>query len=83
LEQYCLLLKYSNQNCYEQAYYAAYALLDSPSRFSSGPAFGQKRTVIGLLGTVKDGVIEVQGDHCEQVVEELKKHGHNANRVGG
>jgi translation initiation factor 1 len=32
---------------------------------------------------VKDGVIEVQGDHCERVVDELRKCGHNAKRVGG
>jgi translation initiation factor 1 len=32
---------------------------------------------------VKDGVIEVQGDHCELVMEALKKHGHDAKRAGG
>jgi len=25
--------------------------------------------------TVKEGVIEIQGDHCEQVIENLKKQG--------
>jgi translation initiation factor 1 len=34
-------------------------------------------------GTVKDGVIEVQGDHCELVMEVLRKHGHHAKRSGG
>jgi translation initiation factor 1 len=43
----------------------------------------QLRTACGSGGTVKDGVIEVQGDHCELVVEALKKHGHNAKRAGG
>lgn len=43
----------------------------------------QLRTACGSGGTVKDGVIEVQGDHCELVVEELRKHGHNAKRLGG
>jgi translation initiation factor 1 len=43
----------------------------------------QLRTVCGSGGTVKDGVIEVQGDHCERVIEALKKHGHNAKRAGG
>jgi translation initiation factor 1 len=43
----------------------------------------QLRTACGSGGTVKDGVIEIQGDHCEVVMEALKKHGHNAKRVGG
>lgn len=43
----------------------------------------QLRTACGSGGTVKDGVIEVQGDHCERVVEALKRHGHSAQRVGG
>ena len=43
----------------------------------------QLRTACGSGGTVKDGVIEVQGDHCELVMETLKKHGHGAKRVGG
>lgn len=43
----------------------------------------QLRTACGAGGTVKDGVIEVQGDHCELVMETLKKHGHSAKRAGG
>jgi translation initiation factor 1 len=43
----------------------------------------QLRTACGSGGTVKDGVIEVQGDHCERVIEMLKKAGHNAKRTGG
>jgi translation initiation factor 1 len=43
----------------------------------------QLRTACGSGGTVKDGVIEVQGDHCELVIEALKKHGHHAKRAGG
>jgi translation initiation factor 1 len=43
----------------------------------------QLRTACGSGGTVKDGVIEVQGDHCERVVEALKKHGYSAKRAGG
>ena len=34
-------------------------------------------------GTVKDGVIELQGDHIDVVVERLKKAGHAAKRAGG
>ena len=43
----------------------------------------QLRAACGSGGTVKDGVIEVQGDHCEQVIETLQKHGHSARRSGG
>jgi translation initiation factor 1 len=43
----------------------------------------QLRTACGSGGTVKDGVIEVQGDHCERVIEALKKFGHSAKRAGG
>ena len=43
----------------------------------------QLRTACGSGGTVKDGVIEVQGDHCDRVIEELKKSGHSAKRAGG
>jgi translation initiation factor 1 len=43
----------------------------------------QLRTACGSGGTVKDGVIEVQGDHCELVIEALRQHGHQAKRAGG
>jgi translation initiation factor 1 len=43
----------------------------------------QLRTACGSGGTVKDGVIEVQGDHCDLLVEVLKKQGHNVKRFGG
>lgn len=43
----------------------------------------QLRTACGTGGTVKDGVIEVQGDHCERVMEALRKHGHAPKRTGG
>ena len=33
----------------------------------------QLRRKCGSGGTVKDGVLEIQGDHCEMVMEELKK----------
>jgi len=34
-------------------------------------------------GTVKDGVIEVQGDHREKLKVELEKLGHNVTLAGG
>ena len=43
----------------------------------------QFKTVCGAGGTVKDGSIEVQGDHCERVVEALKKQGRVVKRAGG
>lgn len=43
----------------------------------------QLRTACGTGGTVKDGVIEIQGDHCERVVAALKAQGHSAKQAGG
>lgn len=34
-------------------------------------------------GTVKNGVIEIQGDHRDVVIEELKKSGYTVKRSGG
>lgn len=42
----------------------------------------QLRAACGSGGTVKDGVIEVQGDHCDLVMEWLAKQGHNPKRAG-
>jgi translation initiation factor 1 len=43
----------------------------------------QLRTACGSGGTVKDGVIEVQGDHCERVVALLRQAGWVVKRAGG
>jgi translation initiation factor 1 len=37
----------------------------------------------GSGGTVKDGVIEIQGDHRDQLVQELHKEGYTVKRAGG
>lgn len=37
----------------------------------------------GSGGTVKDGVIEIQGDHRDALVEELTKRGLSVKRAGG
>ena len=41
------------------------------------------RTACGAGGTARDGVLEVQGDHAERVVDWLKQAGHAAKRAGG
>ena len=43
----------------------------------------QLRTACGSGGTVKGGVIEVQGDHVDKVIEALKQHGYAAKQSGG
>jgi translation initiation factor 1 len=43
----------------------------------------QLRTLCGSGGTVKDGVIEVQGDHCDRVVAHLQDAGWTVKRAGG
>jgi translation initiation factor 1 len=41
------------------------------------------KAACGSGGTVKDGVIEVQGEHRERVVALLKAQGRNVKRAGG
>ncbi len=43
----------------------------------------QLKAECGSGGTVKEGAIEVQGDHCEQVLQALLKQGHAVKRAGG
>ena len=43
----------------------------------------QLKTACGSGGTVKDGVIEVQGDHCVRVLDMLKAQGFVVKRAGG
>jgi translation initiation factor 1 len=48
-------------------------------------ALGKRlRSACGSGGTAKDGVLEVQGDHAERVIEWLKAEGiANVKRAGG
>ena len=43
----------------------------------------QLRTACGAGGTVKDGVVEVQGDHTERLLAWLLAQGYKAKRAGG
>ena len=47
-------------------------------------ALGKRlRTACGSGGTVKDGVLEVQGDHRERLIELLIREGYTVRRAGG
>ena len=43
----------------------------------------QLKKLCGSGGTVKDGVIEIQGDHCEKVQAKLNELGYKVKRAGG
>jgi translation initiation factor 1 len=41
------------------------------------------KAMCGAGGTVKEGVIEIQGDHIERILDYLQKQGVKAKRSGG
>ncbi|MEM9558515.1 MAG: stress response translation initiation inhibitor YciH [Acidobacteriota bacterium] len=43
----------------------------------------QLKAACGAGGTVKDGVVEIQGDHRETVVDHLRTLGHTVKKAGG
>lgn len=44
---------------------------------------GELKRLCGTGGTMKEGLIEIQGDHRDALVDALKKRGFNAKRAGG
>lgn len=44
---------------------------------------GELKRRCGSGGTAKDGMIEIQGDHCELLVAELTRLGYTVKRSGG
>ena len=41
------------------------------------------RTACGAGGTVKNGTLEIQGDHCDAVIALLREKGYTVKRAGG
>jgi len=54
--------------------------LDAPALTLLGK---QLRTACGAGGTVRDGLVEVQGDHVERVMSHLQQQGWKVRRSGG
>lgn len=44
---------------------------------------GELKKRCGSGGTLKDGVIEIQGEHCDTLLAELAARGYKAKRAGG
>jgi translation initiation factor 1 len=49
----------------------------------AAPLLGELRRLCGTGGTLKDGALELQGDHRERVAEYLRRGGHRVKLAGG
>jgi len=54
--------------------------LDAPALNALGK---ELKALCGTGGTVKDGAIELQGDHCERAIAALRGRGRQVKRAGG
>ncbi len=55
-----------------------------PTNGTDLPALAQQlKKLCGSGGTVKDGNIEIQGDHCDKVQTKLTELGYKVKRAGG
>ena len=55
-----------------------------PANRTELPALAQQlKKLCGSGGTVKDGNIEIQGDHCDKVQTKLTELGYKVKRAGG
>ena len=55
-------------------------ILDSAALTALGK---QLKTLCGTGGTVKDGQIEIQGEHRDNIINELNRQGFKTKRAGG
>jgi translation initiation factor 1 len=44
---------------------------------------GELKKRCGTGGTLKDGIMEIQGDHCDTLLAELTSRGYKTKRAGG
>ncbi|GAC1366728.1 MAG: hypothetical protein PVS3B1_10330 [Ktedonobacteraceae bacterium] len=47
------------------------------------PLAQQLKKLCGSGGTIKDGTIEIQGDHCDKIQARLTAEGYKVKRAGG